>query len=75
MPIDVGAIRREQCRGVHHRAPAGVLEAADGRQAIRAVQVFSKWAVEEGELRTSPVARMQKPRLRETTPPRPRLGE
>ncbi len=68
MPIRVGAIRREHVEAfvadlLTRRAPA------TAHNRYRGVQAFFSWALEEGEVRTSPMANMKPPRLPEAPPP------
>lgn len=68
MPTGVGAIRREHVEAfiadlLTKRAPA------TAHNRYRGCQAFFTWALEEGEIRTSPMANMKPPRLPETPPP------
>ncbi len=67
MPTALGAIRREHVEAfiadvLAHARPA----TASNR--YRALQAFFKWAVAEGEVRTSPMARMSPPAVPERPP-------
>jgi site-specific recombinase XerC len=61
MPIDGSAIRRE-----HVEAWIGELlerwRPATASNRYRGLQAFMRWAVEEGEIRESPMAKMRPPR-------------
>lgn len=64
MPATVGGIRREHVEAfmadlLARRAPA------TAHNRFRGCQAFFAWAVEEGEVRTSPMERMRPPRLPE----------
>jgi site-specific recombinase XerD len=68
MPTNVGGIRREHVEAfitdlLDRRAPA------TAHNRYRGVQAFMTWLVEEGELKTSPMARMKPPRLPEAPVP------
>lgn len=68
MPTRVGAIRREHVEAfvadlLTRRAPA------TAHNRYRGVQAFFTWALEEGEVRVSPMANMKPPHLPETPPP------
>jgi site-specific recombinase XerD len=68
MPTRVGAIRRE-----HVEAFIGELLAtrapATAHNRFRGCQAFFAWALEEGEIRESPMVHMRPPRLPEAPPP------
>jgi site-specific recombinase XerD len=68
MPTRVSTIRREHVEAfvadlLTRRAPA------TAHNRYRGVQAFFTWALEEGEVRVSPMANMKPPRLPETPPP------
>lgn len=68
MPTDLAAIRREHVEAyvvdqLAHWKPTTAVNRFTG------VQQFFKWAVDEGLIRESPMARMRKPRLPEQRPP------
>ena len=64
MPGDLANIRREHVEAfVQHLLERWKPTTAANRYV--ALNVFFRWAVEEGELRESPMARMRKPRLPE----------
>jgi site-specific recombinase XerD len=68
MPTGVARIRREHVEAfvadlLTRRAPA------TAHNRYRGVQAFFAWALEEGEVRVSPMANMKPPRLPETPPP------
>jgi site-specific recombinase XerD len=67
MPTDLAAIRRE-----HIEAFIGHLleisKPATAANRYRALQSFFKWALEEGEIKDSPMARMRPPRIPEERP-------
>ena len=67
MPLEVGHVKREHVESfieylLQHRKPA----TANNR--YRGLQAFFKWCEEEGEIRTTPMARMKPPRVPETPP-------
>lgn len=67
MPQDIADIHREHVEAfiahlLEHRKPA----TANNR--FRGVQAFFKWAVDEGEVKGSPLARMKPPRIPEDPP-------
>ncbi len=68
MPEDVAAIRREHIESfiadqlVRHKATTA-------HNRFRGVQAFFRWALEEGLVKESPMARMKPPRLPEAPPP------
>ncbi len=68
MPQDVEAIRRE-----HVEAFIGSLlerfKPATAHNRYRGVQAFFRWAVDEGLIKESPMARMKPPRIPEAPPP------
>jgi site-specific recombinase XerD len=64
MPETVGAIRREHVEAfvldvLNRRAPA------TGHNRFRGCQAFFRWAIEEGEIKASPMEHMKPPRLPE----------
>jgi site-specific recombinase XerD len=68
MPKAIAAIRREHVEAfitdlLERRAPA------TAHNRFRGCQAFFNWLVEEGELKTSPMARMKPPRLPEAPVP------
>jgi site-specific recombinase XerD len=68
MPTQVGNIRREHVEAwitdlLARRA------ATTAHNRFRGAQAFFGWALEEGEIRESPMARMKPPRLPEAPPP------
>ncbi len=68
MPTDIAAIRREHVEAfvadiLDHGKPA------TAANRFRSVQQFFKWAVDEGEVRESPMARMRPPKVPESPPP------
>ena len=68
MPTAVARIRREHVEAfltdlLAHRAPA------TAHNRFRGCQAFFNWLLEEGEIRTSPMARMKPPRLPEAPVP------
>lgn len=68
MPEKVGAIRREHVEAfildvLERRAPA------TAHNRFRGCQAFFRWALDEGEVRTSPMERMKPPRLPEAPVP------
>jgi site-specific recombinase XerD len=68
MPTAVERIRREHVEAfltdlLAHRAPA------TAHNRFRGCQAFFNWLLEEGEIRTSPMARMKPPRLPEAPVP------
>jgi site-specific recombinase XerD len=68
MPTRVGAIRREHVEAfiadlLTRRAPA------TAHNRFRGCQAFFAWALEEGEVKASPMVNMRPPRLPETPPP------
>lgn len=68
MPTRVGTIRREHVEAfvadlLTKRAPA------TAHNRFRGCQAFFAWALEEGEVRVSPMVNMKPPRLPETPPP------
>jgi site-specific recombinase XerD len=68
MPTDVAGIRREHVEAfvsdlLERRAPA------TAHNRFRGCQAFFTWLLEEGEVRTSPMARMKPPRLPEAPVP------
>ncbi|MBX3031432.1 MAG: tyrosine-type recombinase/integrase [Chloroflexi bacterium] len=68
MPTDVAGIRREHVEAFME----SLLERFKPTTATNrysGLQAFFKWAVDEGEIRDSPMARTRKPRLPEHAPP------
>lgn len=68
MPTDAGKIRREHVESFI----ADLLskyKAATASNRYRALQVFFKWLVEEGEIKISPMANMKPPQVPEEPPP------
>jgi len=68
MPTRVSTVRREHVEAwitdlLAHRAPT------TAHNRFRGCQAFFNWAVEEGEIRESPMVRMKPPRLPEAPPP------
>jgi site-specific recombinase XerD len=68
MPENVGAIRREHVEAfildvLERRAPA------TAHNRFRGCQAFFRWALDEGEVRVSPMERMKPPRLPEAPVP------
>lgn len=68
MPTDLAAIKREHVEAfitdvLEHGKPA------TAANRYRSLQQFFKWAVDEGELRESPMARMRPPKVPEDPPP------
>ncbi|MDR3639630.1 MAG: tyrosine-type recombinase/integrase [Isosphaeraceae bacterium] len=68
MPTRVSAVRREHVEAwitdlLARRAPT------TAHNRFRGCQAFFNWAVEEGEIRESPMVRMKPPRLPEAPPP------
>ena len=68
MPETVGAIRREHVEAfvldvLQHRAPA------TAHNRFRGCQAFFRWAIEEGEIKASPMEHMKPPRLPEAPVP------
>lgn len=68
MPTAVGSIRREHVESfvgdlLARRAPA------TAHNRFRGCQAFFVWCAEEGEVKTSPMAKMRPPRLPEAPPP------
>ncbi len=68
MPTRVSTVRREHVEAwvtdlLARRAPT------TAHNRFRGCQAFFNWAVEEGEIRESPMARMKPPRLPEAPPP------
>jgi site-specific recombinase XerD len=68
MPQQLAHVRREH---VEHWMSSLLIrhKAATASLRYRAVQQFFRWAVEEGELETSPMARMKPPMVPEDPPP------
>ena len=68
MPSDVADIRREHVESFI----ADLLlkwKPATANNRYRGLQSFFKWAAEEGEVKTSPMANMKPPRIPENPPP------
>jgi site-specific recombinase XerD len=68
MPLDVASIRREHVEAFI----ADLLskyKPATASNRYRGLQVFFKWLVEEGEIKTSPMANMRPPHVPEEPPP------
>ena len=68
MPSDVADIRREHVESFI----ADLLlkwKPATANNRYRGLQSFFKWALEEGEVKTSPMANMKPPRIPENPPP------
>src|SRR5689334_16042879 len=68
MPDDVANIRREHVEAFI----ADILtrwKASTANNRFRGLQSFFKWLVEEGEVKTSPMANMRPPRVPEQTVP------
>src|SRR4051794_29920100 len=68
MPTRLGAIRREHVEAfiadlLTRRSPA------TAHNRYRGSQAFFTWALEDGEIKTSPMANMKPPRLPEAPPP------
>lgn len=68
MPQDVAAIKREHVEAfIEDQLKRWKPATASNR--FRGLQSFWKWAVEEGEVKQSPMRRMRPPRLPEEAPP------
>lgn len=68
MPQEVSYIRREHLESfiadlLARRKPATAIN------RCRGLQQFFKWAVEEGEIKESPMGRMKPPKIPEDLPP------
>lgn len=68
MPTAVGRIRREHVEAFIADRLAHV-SPATAHNRYRGVQAFFTWALEEGEVKTSPMVHMKPPRLPEAPPP------
>ena len=67
MPQDLAHIKREHIEAfIDHLLSRWKPSTANNR--YRGLQAFFKWAVEEGEIRESPMARMRPPRIPESPP-------
>jgi site-specific recombinase XerD len=68
MPGDVAAIRREHVESfMEHLLATGKPSSAANR--YRSLQAFFKWAVEDGEIKDSPMAKMRPPKIPQNPPP------
>ncbi len=68
MPTEVANIRREHVEAfIEHLL--SLWKPATANNRYRALQAFFKWAVEEGEVHESPMAKMRPPKVPETLPP------
>jgi site-specific recombinase XerD len=68
MPGDVAAITKEHVESfMEQLLSTGKPSSAANR--YRSLQAFFKWAVEEGEIKQSPMARMRPPKIPENPPP------
>jgi site-specific recombinase XerD len=68
MPTTVADIRREHVEAfIEHLL--GLWKPATANNRYRALQAFFKWAVEDGEITESPMARMRPPKVPEHLPP------
>jgi site-specific recombinase XerD len=68
MPSDIGAIRREHIESFI-TDQLGRHKATTAHNRYRGVQAFFRWALDEGLVKDSPMARMRPPRLPEAPPP------
>jgi len=68
MPMDVANIRREHVEAFIADLLAR-FKPATASNRYRALQVFFKWLVEEGEIRVSPMVNMKPPHVPEEPPP------
>jgi site-specific recombinase XerD len=68
MPTELSAIRREHVEAFIEDLLAR-WKPTTAANRFSGIQAFFKWAVDEGEIRESPMARMRKPRLPEAMPP------
>jgi site-specific recombinase XerD len=68
MPTELSAIRREHVEAFIEDLLVR-WKPTTAANRFSGVQAFFKWAVDEGEIRESPMARMRKPRLPEAMPP------
>ena len=68
MPEEISNIKREHVE-TFIAALLKRWKPATARNRYLSLQQFFKWSVEEGELRTSPMANMKQPKVPETPPP------
>jgi len=68
MPTDVASIRREHVETFLEEL-LGRWKPTTALSRYKSLQAFFKWAVEEGEIRESPMARMRPPQIPEGPPP------
>src|SRR6266542_3443135 len=68
MPTDVASIRREHVETFLEEL-LGRWKPTTALSRYKSLQAFFKWAVEEGEIRESPMARMRPPQIPEAPPP------
>ncbi len=68
MPAEVGHVRREHIEAFIANLLAR-FKPATASNRFRALQQFFKWAVEEGEIKRSPMANMKPPHVPEESPP------
>jgi site-specific recombinase XerD len=70
MPTNIAAIRREHVEAFVEELVT-VWKPTTAANRYKSLQQLFRWAVEEGEIRESPMARMRPPRIPEAPPPVP----